>query len=223
MHNFHLYEFEAIIKIVLSAILAGFIGMERESSHRAAGLRTYILVAIGSTLFTIIGFYGFKTDFTSVDPTRIAAKIVTGIGFLGAGTIIKQGLNIKGLTTAAGLWSVAAIGMACGAGLFIISIITTLLVVVVLFVLKNIEQSKFSKHPIFLSFNVNKDEKKIDMVKDWLSRYNVTPIEIDIEECEKTLQYNFALEIPKHVNRDLLLVDLKNLGADAIKFKCTTL
>jgi putative Mg2+ transporter-C (MgtC) family protein len=103
--------------VVVAAALGGAIGLERELDEKAAGLRTHILVSVGSALFTLVGAYGF-TGFTngSVDPSRIAAQIVTGVGFLGAGVIFRQGFTIRGLTTAASLWLVAAIGMAAGAG-----------------------------------------------------------------------------------------------------------
>ena len=111
----------ALLRLVVAALLGGAIGLERELDEKAAGLRTHILVAAGSALFTIVSAYGFH-DFLAnggnvvrLDPTRIAAQIVTGIGFLGAGVIFRQGFTVRGLTTAASLWIVAAIGMAAGA------------------------------------------------------------------------------------------------------------
>jgi putative Mg2+ transporter-C (MgtC) family protein len=107
---------EVLLRLFVAAALGAAIGVERELRERQAGLRTHLLVCVGSALFTLVSAYGF-TDFGArVDPTRIAAQIVTGIGFLGAGAIIRQGLSVRGLTTAATLWLVAAIGMAAGAG-----------------------------------------------------------------------------------------------------------
>jgi putative Mg2+ transporter-C (MgtC) family protein len=105
------------LRVAVAAVLGGVIGLERELDEKAAGLRTHILVSVGSALFTLVGAYGFE-DFPrgSVDPSRIAAQIVTGIGFLGAGVIFRQGFTVRGLTTAASLWLVAAVGMAAGAG-----------------------------------------------------------------------------------------------------------
>ncbi len=118
------------------------IGAERELRDREAGLRTHLLVSLGSALFTIVGAYGFHAFLNSgasvvrADPTRIAAQIVTGIGFLGAGAIIRHGLSVRGLTTAATLWVVAAVGMAAGAGYYSVAAITTALVLIALYPLR---------------------------------------------------------------------------------------
>ena len=127
---------ELVARLVLAAGLTGLIGLERELRERAAGLRTHMLVGVGSALFTVVSAYAWS-DFTFsreggtlLDPTRIAAQIVTGIGFLGAGAIIRQGLSVRGLTTAAGLWVVAAIGMAAGAGFYAAALMATAIVLV---------------------------------------------------------------------------------------------
>ena len=122
---------EALLRLALAALFGGAIGIEREFREREAGLRTHMLVSVGSALFTIVSAYGFTSFIESgssavrADPTRIAAQIVTGIGFLGAGAIIRMGVSVRGLTTAASLWVVAAIGMAAGAGYWSASLITT--------------------------------------------------------------------------------------------------
>src|SRR5437763_4021123 len=122
---------EVLARVALAAALGGVLGLERELRDREAGLRTHLLVSVGSALFTIVSAYGFREFLTSgqsvirADPTRIAAQIVTGIGFLGAGAIIRQGIAIRGLTTAATLWVVAAIGLAAGAGYYSAAVITT--------------------------------------------------------------------------------------------------
>lgn len=107
---------EVLLRIFVAAALGGAIGVERELRERQAGLRTHLVVSVGAALFTLVSAYGFADFGARVDPTRIAAQVVTGIGFLGAGAIIRQGLSVRGLTTAASLWLVAAIGMAAGAG-----------------------------------------------------------------------------------------------------------
>jgi putative Mg2+ transporter-C (MgtC) family protein len=133
---------EEILRLVVAAGLGGAVGLEREYREREAGFRTHMLVAVGSALFTIASAYGFHEFLVSgdavvrADPTRIAAQIVTGIGFLGAGAIIRQGLAVRGLTTAATLWVVAAIGLTTGAGYYSAAVITTLIALVSLWPLR---------------------------------------------------------------------------------------
>jgi putative Mg2+ transporter-C (MgtC) family protein len=126
----------ALVRLAVAALLGGLVGLERELDEKAAGLRTHMLVASGSALFTLVSAYGFHEFLTRggavvrADPSRIAAQIVTGIGFLGAGVIFRQGLSVKGLTTAASLWLVAAVGMAAGAGFWEGSVIATIIALV---------------------------------------------------------------------------------------------
>jgi putative Mg2+ transporter-C (MgtC) family protein len=117
---------EVLLRLFVAAALGGAIGLERELRERQAGLRTHLVVSVGAALFTLVSAYGFSSFDGKVDPTRIAAQIVSGIGFLGAGAIIRQGLSVRGLTTAASLWLVAAIGMAAGAGYWDGALIATL-------------------------------------------------------------------------------------------------
>jgi putative Mg2+ transporter-C (MgtC) family protein len=121
---------ELLGRLALAAALGGAIGIEREIREQEAGLRTHMLVSVGAALFTVVGAYGF--DGQSVDPSRIAAQIVTGVGFLGAGAIIRRGFSVRGLTTAATLWVVAAVGLASGAGYYSAAAVTTALVLVLL-------------------------------------------------------------------------------------------
>ena len=132
-----------ILRLVVAAILGGIVGIERGSGDRPAGLRTHILVCVGSTLFMLVSLYGFD-DVNPLptrveedigqrrDSARIAAQVVSGIGFLGAGTILHEGLTIRGLTTAASLWMVSAIGLAVGSGMYFLSAVATLLTMITL-------------------------------------------------------------------------------------------
>ncbi len=125
---------ELILRIFVAALLGGLIGLEREYRDKAAGFRTHFLVALGSALFMVVSAYGFENALASpehrLDVSRIAAQVVSGIGFIGAGTIIFQKNTIHGLTTAAGVWVTAAIGLACGGGLYAIAIASTALVLI---------------------------------------------------------------------------------------------
>jgi putative Mg2+ transporter-C (MgtC) family protein len=136
-----------IIRLLVATALGAVIGLDREYRTKAAGFRTHVLVALGSALFMIISVHGFddlpKDQMTlRMDPARIAAQVVTGIGFIGAGTIIFQKNVVKGLTTAAGLWVTAAVGMACGVGMYVLAIVSTLLVLICF------EAFNFSLHKI---------------------------------------------------------------------------
>jgi len=136
-------ELTMVLRLIVAAILGGIVGMERGSGDRPAGFRTHILVCVGSALFMLVSIYGFddiapvttiaENDIgTRRDTARIAAQVVSGIGFLGAGTILHEGLTIKGLTTAASLWIVSAIGLAVGSGMYVLSTAATVLTMVTL-------------------------------------------------------------------------------------------
>lgn len=132
-----------IYKITLSAILGLIIGAERQSKEKPAGLRTHALVAIGSTLFTVLSFVNlFEGLGYAFDPSRIAAQVVVGIGFLGAGMIFLKGGEARGLTTAAGIWVTAAIGMAVGFGAYVVAVYTTVLVFLILSAFRYLENRK---------------------------------------------------------------------------------
>ncbi|HWC32413.1 MAG TPA: MgtC/SapB family protein [Actinomycetota bacterium] len=138
-------ELELSLRLVLAAALGGAIGIEREISDQPAGFRTHMLVSLGACLFAVVSAYGFDAfleaglaEQVRFDPSRLAAQIVTGIGFLGAGAIIRYGMTVRGLTTAASLWVVAAIGTAVGIGTYIVSLVTTVITLISLYGLKRV-------------------------------------------------------------------------------------
>lgn len=130
---------EMFIRLLLSSVLGGVVGLERKRRKKEAGIRTHAMVALGSTLFTIVSKYGFldllSIEGASVDLSRVAANIVTGVCFLGAGMIFVKSKSITGLTTAAGIWVVSAIGLSIGCGLYVIGIATTVIIVIIQFFL----------------------------------------------------------------------------------------
>ena len=142
---------EVAVRLLIAVALCGLIGFEREARDQAAGLRTHIILGVGATLFTLVSAYGFE-EFRAVsgragaeggagfDPTRIAAQIVSGVGFLGAGAILRYGRDVRGVTTAATLWTVAAIGMAVGAGYLFGAALTAAVVFLTLFVLRKFQR-----------------------------------------------------------------------------------
>lgn len=132
------FDVSICIRIISSVLLGFAVGLEREMTNKYAGLRTNILVCVGACVFTLISIYGFPMvsvtgdEFGTRDTARVAAQVVTGIGFIGGGTVLRHGATVFGLTTAATLWAVASIGMACGAGMYGIALVTTFLSILVL-------------------------------------------------------------------------------------------
>ncbi len=176
------YEF--IFRIFVAAVLGGIIGFEREYRAKEAGLRTHFLVAMGSALFMILSQFGFEDTIgvrsISLDPSRIASQVVTGIGFIGAGTIIFQKHVIKGLTTAAGLWVTSAIGLTCGSGMYLLATTATLLVLICLetiyFILLRIGSRNIS-----VTISATDKEK----IKQVLNKLRTDNIEIDSYEMKE--------------------------------------
>lgn len=135
-------NWELSARLLVAALLGALVGWEREQAQRPAGLRTYMLVSFGSALFTVLSIIAFGPN---ADPGRLAANIVVGIGFLGAGTIFREGEIVRGLTTAAGLWAVAAIGMAAGVGQYLLAAVSTAIVLVILAGVRFVETHKNSR------------------------------------------------------------------------------
>jgi putative Mg2+ transporter-C (MgtC) family protein len=136
---------EIFLRLSVAALLGSVVGLERHRSDKAAGMRTHMLVSLGAALFTIVSVHGFDREIRTMrlplDPSRIAAQVVSGIGFLGAGTILRRNGTVLGLTTAASIWAVAAVGLATGCGLYVAAVATTILMLVVLAVVKRIEDA----------------------------------------------------------------------------------
>lgn len=163
---------EIMIRLLVSALLGGLIGMERESSKRPAGFRTHLLVSVGSASIMMISATAFDPIGQGNDPLRLAAQVITGIGFLGAGSIMREGSEIKGLTTAASLWICAAIGLSIGAGLYLLGGLTTLIVILTLTVLNRIDKDskwniiqRISKHED-TEFKESADFRKLIIIID---------------------------------------------------------
>jgi len=172
-----------MLRLLVALALGAIVGLERERQERAAGLRTVTMVSLGSCLFTIIGAYGFA----NTDPSRVAAQIVTGIGFLGAGTIFLRKDLVRGLTTAATIWTVAAIGMAAGTAQYFEAAFTTLLILGVLMVLKPIEK-RFFKRPseAQVSVIVPRRDGEIEELRAALGAISAFPLAIRIHELSET-------------------------------------
>lgn len=196
---------EFILRLFAAAVMGGIIGMERGYRAKEAGVRTHFLVALGSALFMIVSQFGFETVLglpynIRLDPSRIASQVVSGIGFIGAGTIIFQKHVVKGLTTAAGLWVTAAIGMTCGSGLYILAIATTLLVLLCLETL-NLIMHHFGTRNIAITFS----SPSINDVRRVLDRLRNDGMKIDnynMREVQKDGKTLFSVTTDVIVKRD---------------------
>lgn len=173
----------AFISIFLACVFSGLIGYERESHGHFAGFRTHILVAAGSSLIMYLSIYGFSFEsFPNHDPARLAAQVVTGIGFLGAGTILKTGVDIKGLTTATTLWVCMAIGLATGAGRFTVALFTTLIVLIVLKFLRHAEAKAFEKTPRLVMI-CDYNAFAIKIIKELADKFHIAIKNINTQIC----------------------------------------
>lgn len=205
-----------ILRLFVAAILGGIVGIERENQKRAAGLRTHILVSLGSALVMVTSEYLFNAynGLTDVDPARLGAQVISGIGFLGAGTIIKQGISVRGLTTAASLWAVACIGLAAGCGFYEAAVITAAIVFLTLVFLRKFENVLNRKSNATDEVAIRMDNKpgKIGEVASCIGRsgVNITNVEIEADEDDKIV-VNFTLNLPKGIKMSDVTKVLKTL------------
>ena len=181
-------ELIEVMRLIAAALLGGVIGLERQQRHKSAGLRTHILVSLGSCLVMLIPYklYAGVQGLTNADPARLAAQVVSGIGFLGVGTIMKEGLTIKGLTTAASLWVVAGVGLAVGAGYYVGAVTTTVLSVLALTYLPRFERL-YGCGPSQVAIIVRSIDKpgQIGRIGSYLGTKNVAICDIKIDEVGK--------------------------------------
>jgi putative Mg2+ transporter-C (MgtC) family protein len=175
-------NWENILKLVLSSICGGLIGFERSLRHKDAGIRTHIILSMGTTLFVIVSRYGFidKLGSSTGDVTRIAANIVTGIGFLGAGVIFLRGGSIKGLTTAAGIWTTAGIGMSIGAGMYTLGIFSTFFIVGVQFLFHKFSPGTENMQLNELVFTYPAGSSVLESMQNQLQQHHITVQSIKI-------------------------------------------
>ena len=155
-----LTELDIVIRLCLGFATGGIIGFERASRHQVAGLRTHILISLGATCLMLLSIW-LPQQMNAGDPGRIAAQVVSGMGFLGAGAIIRLGNNIRGLTTAASLWLTAAIGMVIGAGMYIAAVTVTALAMITLILLNKIERKIFPEPPQRIQEDINKTNDQL--------------------------------------------------------------
>lgn len=209
------------LKLLVAAMLGGVVGLERENKRRAAGLRTHVLVSLGSALVMITSEYIFQSysGLVNLDPARLGAQVISGIGFLGAGTIIKQGATVKGLTTAASLWTVAGIGLAAGAGFYIAAVMTAAIVYITLVLLSKLERILSDKEQMNPEISVQLENKPgmLGEVASHIGKSGANITNIDIEnDGEHYIIVNFSLRLPKGMNKSDIIIHLKSFPGISI-------
>jgi putative Mg2+ transporter-C (MgtC) family protein len=209
------------LKLFLAALLGGIVGIERENKRRAAGLRTHVLVSLGSALVMVTSEYLFHkySSVVNLDPARLGAQVISGIGFLGAGTIIKQGISVRGLTTAASLWTVACIGLATGAGFYVAAILTAAIVFLTLVSLSRFERILEGKSKVNPEVTVKMENTpgKLGEVASHIGKTGTGITNVDIEEDEEHyLIVRFTLKLRKGLDHNDILVHLKTLAGISI-------
>lgn len=205
---------EFFLRILTAAICGAIIGYERKSRNKEAGIRTHLIVAAGASLIMIVSKYGFADILgdkgIALDPSRIAAQVVTGVGFLGAGMIFMRKNTISGLTTAAGIWATSAIGMAIGSGLYALGIATAVLIIIIQILLHGNHRWLHESYKDELSFVITKDKSALDDLKDRLSAIGIEILNIKVSEASERYQLELVVSFPENYNTAQLLEIFKH-------------
>lgn len=211
-------EIEFLIRMLLACVLGILVGLERAKKYKAAGIRTYVIVAISAAVFTMVSKYGFldvATEKTRVDVSRVAHTIVTGVSFLGAGIIFSKGKRLQGVTTAAGIWLMAAIGLACGSGMYIVAGVGTALVLLAQITLR---KANIGKYTIDGKIVANMDDE-VESLKEFESFLMDNKIEICgthiKHQAEGKMTYTFRVR----VSESLDIVEMSSMIAERTAVK----
>ncbi len=213
-----------MLRILLATLLCGMIGFERELKKHSAGFRTHILVGVGACLMMLLSIYGFESYITQYetirfDPARIPSYVISGIGFLGAGTIIVHGMTIRGLTTAASIWTVAGIGLVVGAGMYPLAILATLVVLISLIVLNSWEKVfTKKKEDALIQFEIKKEGKLQDIL-NLFENYSVSINRLEIEKNKEGERRAYVeIESDKQTVTHQILDELNELEHVSFKY-----
>lgn len=225
--DWFLFQFDSgfllavLVRILLSCVLGGIIGFEREQSrNKPAGFRTHILVCLGSCLVMLIAEFSLiaYSGRVNIDPTRIGAQVVSGIGFLGAGAIIRHGVSVKGITTAASIWVVACVGLACGIGFYTGAILVTLLIWTILMYLKSLE-IKLAKHNTYKTIEVEgeRDKQIIYPLSNILKEFDISIKSLEIFDIPKSDKQRILFQFEtENKDLDLTIISAKINEIDGI-------
>ncbi|WP_163971914.1 MgtC/SapB family protein [Oceanobacillus halotolerans] len=208
----------AMVRILIALVLSGLIGFERELKNHSAGFRTHILVGVGACLMMLLSLYGFemfidKYDQVRFDPARIPSYVISGIGFLGAGTIIVNGMTIRGLTTAASIWTVAGLGLVVGVGMYATAVFTTLIILLSLVFLNNFERvvrkNRSSLFITVVALSNLKVKELIAVVED----HSLAIKQVEVENVENDLRHiHLKIDYNTSVNKVVLFERLSNVN-----------
>lgn len=209
---------EILIRLLLAALLGSVVGLERERLEEVAGLRTHMLVAVGAAIFMLVSAFGFNDILGQpnvvLDPSRVAAQVVSGIGFLGAGTIIMRRTIVHGLTTAASLWAVAAIGLAVGGGLYFGAVAASVVVLIILVVIKPIERRYFAhRRPRTLTLRIDRHAFSLPALESAVESAGLRMQSILFQPGESDDEETVALTVDRAATSkvNLLMDDLRNM------------
>ena len=203
---------DIIMRLFIALIVGGLTGLERESSHQFAGFRTHILVSVGSciTSITSLSLFFQYNSYSNIDPARLSAQVLSGVGFLGAGAILKTSNGIRGLTTAAGIWATACIGIAVGYGYYILAISAWLFVMITLYILKNIDKMIFKKKQTI--FNIKTDNIEIiSSIYEMFQRSQISVKNIEINSDTNNIKINLLTVHDRRIVLDEVIKELSKL------------
>ncbi|MCR1898111.1 MgtC/SapB family protein [Irregularibacter muris] len=210
-----LSNLEMFKRLLLALLLSGLIGYEREYTNKPAGFRTHILVCTGATIVMMISIRMYELYQLSprLDPTRLGAQVISGIGFLGVGTIIREGDSVKGLTTAASIWTIGCIGLSIGAGLYILSLLSTFFVFLALVVFNKAELLYISKkrfqHVVVITVN---ESGQLQKISDKINSLNIKVNNIEMITSEKdNIKFDFLLKLPSSVSGEEFVQEISAL------------
>jgi len=209
-------EVQIILRVLVGAALGAVVGFERERQDQPAGLRTHMILVIGATLAMVLSVnlgYLYARPGTPADPARLAAQVISGIGFLGAGAILRYGFNVKGLTTATSLWTMAIVGMAVGAGYYLVGVFTTALMLLVLTVL-NMLENKFVRTSIsrYISIEATFHKGVVKNIRHIVQELSDSLISFTIQKHIKDKR--LRIQIVARISRDQTLEELMDLLSD---------